>query len=108
MTTIHDENWDLASSVQLTPAAVELGPGELGVVIARTHPTGWFVSARYRPGLAVGDLEDFAEFVRVRVYLLLENGPTGSVWEPTRDQEAWRAVCTPSRLEMPEEVEAFR
>lgn len=102
-----DDNWRLAESMQLTPAAVELPPEHHGVVTARSHPTGWFVSARYRPGLDAGELQDFAEFVRVRTYLLLEKGPQDSVWENIGDG-SWHAVCVASRLELPEDIEAFR
>lgn len=103
-----DDNWMLASSVQLTPALTGLDEGQHGAVTARVHPTGWFISARYKPDLATVDLEDFAEFVRVRVYLLLENGPSDQVWQPAKDERAWRASCTPSSLDMPDVVEAFR
>ena len=103
-----DDNWTLANSVQLTPAIADLGRGEHGVITARPHPTGWFVSARYQPDLAPADLADFAEFVRVRVYLLLENGPSDRVWQAADEDRTWRAVCTPSSLDLPDEVEAFR
>ena len=79
--TIDDERWALAGSIQLTPAAEALDPELAGVITASPHPTGWFISARYRSGLSATDLRDFAEFVRVRTYLLLANGPVATTWE---------------------------
>lgn len=90
--TTYDETWELAQSIQPTPAGETLPPGRNGVVIARPHPTGWFVSARYRPDLAVDDLEDFAVFAQVRTYLLLADGPRELTWEPD-PAGGWRAYC---------------
>jgi hypothetical protein len=63
-------------------------------VIARPHATGWFLSAHHRPELDAGEVEHFAEFARVRAYLLLTQGPTTETWSPgggTDDWVAWVA-----------------
>jgi hypothetical protein len=105
--TTHNDNWLLAESLQLTPANHPLGAGYHGIVTARPHPTGWFISARYRVDLAAGDLADFAEFARVRSYLLLENGPRKPAWELAEDR-SWRAAYKPSSVNLPQDVEAWR
>lgn len=79
--TTDTERWELAASIQLTPATETLDPQHFGVVTARPHPTGWFISARYRSGLSTAQVDDFAEFVRVRTYLLLTSGPDATTWQ---------------------------
>ncbi len=95
-TTTHDENWAIAESIQLTPARESLGYDQHGVVIARPHPTGWLISARYQPTLSGRELEDFAEFVRLGTFALLEQGPREGSWETQADGYS-RAYCVPSR-----------
>ncbi len=87
-----EQNWALARSIELTPSCDGLKPGCIGVVIAEGHPTGWFISARFAPELSADRIEDFAHFVVVRTYLLLEYGPQTGVWEDDR-AGAWRAYC---------------
>jgi hypothetical protein len=101
----NDEHWELARSIQLTPATGPLPPDHVGAVTARSHPAGWFVSARYRPGLSAAELVDFAEFVQVRTYLLLEQGPQPATWDHD-GSSGWRANCVRSRLAPRERVNA--
>ncbi len=91
----NDENWSIAKSIQLTPTREGLPPGCRGVVAAEPHPTGWFISARHDPDLPHAQVEDFAHFVMVRTYLLLEHGPDVSVWQLGQDG-VWRASCVAS------------
>jgi hypothetical protein len=76
-----EEHLALARSIQLTPSTEGLKPGRPGVIAAERHPTGWFISARFDPDLAPEAIADFAHFVTVRVYLLLEHGPQPEAWE---------------------------
>jgi hypothetical protein len=94
-----DENWELARSIQLTPSRDGIRPGYNGVVTAEPHPAGWFISARFDPDLSAAEIQDFAQFVTVRTYLLLDRGPDGSEWEPTRDG-VWRADCVAAELDL--------
>ena len=93
--TRNDEHWAIARSIQLTPSREGVRPGCRGVVAAAPHPTGWFISAHFDPDLAEPQIEDFAQFVMVRCYLLLEHGPDGSAWELDTDG-VWRASCVGS------------
>jgi hypothetical protein len=87
-----DENWALAHSIELTPSRDGLKPGCIGVVVAERHPTGWFIAARFVPELSAELIEDFAHFVVVRTYLLLEYGPQPGVWDGDR-VGVWHAYC---------------
>ena len=62
----------------------------MGVVIARPHATGWFVSARCRHGLDSAEVETFKDFVTARVYLLLQEGPRPGAWTRGESDEEWR------------------
>jgi hypothetical protein len=86
------ENWALAGSIRLTPTREGLQAGCQGVVVAERNPTGWFISARFDPNLPTDQIEDFAQFVVVRTYLLLEYGPQPRVWDP-EGAGVWRANC---------------
>jgi hypothetical protein len=87
-----EENWALAHSIELTPSRDGLRSGCIGVVVAQRHPTGWFISARFVPKLSAELIEDFAHFVTVRTYLLLEYGPQPGVWVSDR-AGVWSAFC---------------
>ncbi len=87
-----EENWELACSIELTPSRDRLKSGCMGVVVAERHPTGWFISARFDPKLSPESVEDFAHFVVVRTYLLLEYGPQPGAWE-SDVVGVWRAYC---------------
>lgn len=76
--------WAIAESVQVTPVSSGLGC-YLGMAIARPHATGWFFSARSRRDLSDGERAQFNDFVALRVYLLLTQGPQAPVWEPIAD-----------------------
>lgn len=91
----NDENWAIARSIQLTPSREGLEPGCHGTVSAEPHPTGWFISARFDPDLEQAQVDDFAHFVMVRTYLLLEHGPDVAVWQYGTDG-VWRATCVGS------------
>ncbi len=54
-----------------------------GVLVARRHPTGWFVHAVRRDALPADRLRFFDELVTVRSYLLLTQGPQVPVWTLT-------------------------
>jgi hypothetical protein len=88
--TQSDDNWALAHSIQPTPTREGLSRGASGVVIAAAHPTGWFISARFDPDLTAADVEDFAHFVQVRTYLLLDQGPRPGSWDRCSGG-VWRA-----------------
>jgi hypothetical protein len=76
-----EEHLALARSIQLTPSREGLRAGCPGAIAAERHPTGWFISACFDPGLASEHVEDFVHFVTGRVYLLLEHGPQPEAWE---------------------------
>lgn len=76
-----EEAWALAESIQVTPT--DTGHGRYpGTVTARPQATGWFISARSRRDLSVGEAAKFREFVTLRGYLLLTRGAQPEVWEP--------------------------
>jgi hypothetical protein len=87
-----DENWALARSIQLTPVHEGLTPGCHGVVVAERHPTGWFILAGFDPEVPADLVDDFAHFVVVRTYLLLQYGPRPGTWE-AGTAGVWRANC---------------
>lgn len=86
---VHPE-WDTARAVPLRTDPLHSHGDILGLVVARRHPTGWFLSARCRSGLAPADHENLREFITVRVYLLLRGGPTTGSWAQTGPTE-WLA-----------------
>jgi hypothetical protein len=87
----------LARSIQITPATTTLPPGRRGMILGRQHATGWFISAQHDPDLSETDRADFAQFVMVRTYLLLKDGPRQDLWEPG-DDGWWRTYCLPTRI----------
>jgi hypothetical protein len=99
-----NEHWELVESIQLTPATVPLAHDYQGMVTARGHATGWFISARYRPSLTTEERADLADFVRVRTFLLLEHGPQPAPWERD-DSGAWRAYSVASQLRPRERID---
>ena len=86
-----DLDWEMASSIQLTPSAFDGDEDHMGVLIARPHATGWFVSARCRPGLAGHELDQFRKFASHTAYLLFQEGPTTGSWVPSARAEEWQA-----------------
>ena len=96
---VTEEHWDLARSIQITPARNPLPPNRHGWIAARRHPTGWFISARYAPDLNETDRADFAQFAMARTYLLLKDGPRAHLWEPA-DDGCWRSYCLPAHLDL--------
>jgi hypothetical protein len=99
-----DPMWRVASKTQIfavDEAAViglvrELDHGESGqpvdgVVVAKRHPTGWFVHAVRRSTLPPDQIGLFEELVTVRSYLLLAHGPKAPAWQPGPAQGEWRS-----------------
>jgi len=86
-----DPEWAIAMCVPLGPGAVDVDGGILGVVTARKHATGWFISASHRAGMSQEEIADFRHFVSVRVYLLLYYGPGVDTWAPEGSSGQWRA-----------------
>ncbi len=100
-----DPRWDVASATQIlvadpttvTSLAIESeppGPGAevVGVVVARRHPTGWFLHAVRRDDLPEDQLAPFRESVTVRTFLLLTHGPEAPAWRPSPVEGEWRSV----------------
>jgi hypothetical protein len=77
-----DSRWAVAGGIELFADLDEPDRRQVGVVVARPHPTGWFLSAHVRPEMDSASIEHFAEFARVRAYLLLTQGPTARTWAP--------------------------
>ncbi|MGA8248565.1 MAG: hypothetical protein WB797_16785 [Nocardioides sp.] len=102
-----DPRWELAATTQIFAADArtivrlvrEIDPGasgtELdGILMARSHPTGWFLCAVRRDDLGGDDLGHFVELVTVRSYLLLRHGPVAHVWRPGPGDGEWRSPAT--------------
>jgi hypothetical protein len=77
-----DQIAELAQTIQVAPAREPLPSEQRGVVVARQHPTGWFISARYRPSLSAAEIDEFASFTEMQAHLLLESGPQDPSWQP--------------------------
>jgi hypothetical protein len=101
-----DPRWELAASTQVfraDPSTIvglvrEVDPEASvraldGVLIARSHPTGWFLSAIGRDDLRGEDLNHFHELVTVRTYVLLRQGPVRHVWRPAPGDHEWRSAA---------------
>jgi hypothetical protein len=99
-----DPLWKVAASTQVFTAdqrTVDRLAGEVdavhrdapydGLLIARPHPTGWFVWAVRRDDLTDEDLGYLRELVVVRTYLLLRQGPGATVWSPIPGHAEWRS-----------------
>jgi|SRR5579875_421597 len=106
-----EDCWALASAVEIfgnifeNSAAPEREQhGVIGVVVARPHATGWFLSAHHRPDLDPDEVEHFAEFARVRCYLLLTAGPTAETWTPGPGDDDWLAWSLADQFEVAESV----
>lgn len=97
--TEHPE-WAIAADLPVAQQHCSRDNAMLGLVSARRHPTGWFVSAQLRPGAPPDDVVDFRHFITVRVYLLLRYGPQVGVW--SRDSSSDGEHCQAGfRAEMP-------
>lgn len=90
-TCTEDPEWAIAMCVPIGPGAVDVDSGILGVVTARKHSTGWFISASHHAGMSHEEIADFRHFVSVRVYLLLYYGPGVDTWAPEGSNGRWRA-----------------
>jgi hypothetical protein len=108
-----DPRWELAASTPVFGAAAEtvvelvrdVDPdaserGLDGVLIARAHPTGWFLHAVRRDDLQGADLDHFHELVIVRIYLLLRKGPVPQVWSPLPGSHEWRSAAVSMSAEV--------
>lgn len=62
-----------------------------GVLVAKRHPTGWFVHAVRRDTLLPDQIPLFEELVTVRSYLLLAHGPQAPAWRAARVEGEWRS-----------------
>jgi len=62
-----------------------------GCLVARRHPTGWFVHAVHRDTLSPDQIPIFGELVTVRCYLLLAHGPQAPAWRPAPVEGEWRS-----------------
>jgi hypothetical protein len=88
-----DGDWEMAQSIQITPSEFEGEREHVGVLIARPHATGWFISARCRRGLHAGELKHFQNFVARSAYLLLQEGPRPGTWAQGHSEQEWRAYA---------------
>ena len=86
-------DWEMANSIQITPTELGDKQHHLGIVIARPHATGWFVSARCRHGLDGAEAGTFEQFVATQEYLLLQEGPTRGAWARGNSDEEWHAYA---------------
>lgn len=109
-----DPRWDVAASTQVFSAdlrtvvalvrEVDAAASEAmldGVLLARSHPTGWFLWAVRRDDLRGEDLAHFNELVTVRTYLLLRQGPVPRVWRATPGGHEWRSPAASLPAELP-------
>lgn len=78
---------DLVQSTRCRRASVD------GVLVARRHPTGWFVHAVRSQALDPVQSRYFEELVTVRVHLLLGHGPLPPVWEQVPREDEWRSAA---------------
>ncbi len=88
-----DADWDMAQSIQITPSDFDGDRDHDGVLIARPHEAGWFISARCRPGLGAGDRKQLQKFVARSAYLLLQEGPHAGSWSQRDSDQEWRAYA---------------
>lgn len=88
---VEDPEWAMASGVPVLDDRLIAARHIVGLVEARRHPTGWFVSARYRRGTPSEEVLNFRHFVTVRVYLLLRLGPHVGVWDQDELGDVWQA-----------------
>ncbi len=102
-----DPRWELAASTQVFVSTretvvrlvrevhAEAGERVLdGVLIARRHPTGWFLSALRCDDVPAHDRDHFRELVTVRSYLLLRDGPEPRLWGVAHVGHEWRSAAT--------------
>ena len=99
-----DPRWEIAANTEIwisdAATLAELAKGCFGVdqnekingaVIAARHPTGWFVHALRSRWMSGHEARHFAEFVKVRVFLLLAGGGRPQAWGAAQDGSEWRA-----------------
>ena len=86
-----DPNWTTARSVPITRGHIHWQPDQIGVIIAQRHATGWFIHAKYRADAPAAEFEHFREFIAVRVYLLLTQGPQSATWSCGDNDGEWLA-----------------
>lgn len=100
-----DPRWEVASATQILVAdaetvsrlALEAGVLEQeslveAVLVARRHPTGWFVHAVRRDDLFKSQVHLLRELATVRTYLLLTRGPEPHVWRRGPGVGEWRSM----------------
>jgi hypothetical protein len=108
-----DPRWEVAAATQVFSAPRETvmtlvrevdakasERGLDGVLIARPHPTGWFLHAVRRDDLRGEDLDHFNELVTVRTYLLLRHGPVPPMWSPVYADHEWRSAALSTAAEL--------
>jgi hypothetical protein len=86
-----DPAWTTARSVPITSGQIDWDPDQLGVIVAQRHATGWFIHAKYRADAPAAELEQFKEFIAVRIYLLLTQGPQLGTWSRGENDGDWLA-----------------
>lgn len=99
-----DLDWDLARTIQVTPSAFEGEEDHAGVLIARPHATGWFVSARCRPDLPQQELDEFQDTAARRAYVLFQQGPEVGSWAQSTDGQEWRSFVDSGSRDQDEEL----
>jgi hypothetical protein len=108
--TNEDPDWTTARSVPITSDQIHWEPDQIGVIIAQRHATGWFLQATYRADAPDAEFEHFREFIAVRVYLLLTQGPRSPAWSRGENDGRWVASWVITQCEiadlMPDTVPA--
>jgi hypothetical protein len=111
-----DPLWQVAASTQVFAAdratvdiltrQVEAEDVDLvydGLLIARPHPTGWFLWAVRRDDLHQEALGHFRELVTVRAFVLLSQGPVPRLWTPMPvGHPEWRSPAPSLSAELSE------
>jgi hypothetical protein len=95
-----DPRWHVVAGIELFADLGDADSNHRGVVRARPHPAGWFISAHHHPDITADELAHLAEFARVRAYLLSTAGPTVDTWTPSQGQDNWIAYWDVDALDV--------
>ncbi|MDQ2748444.1 MAG: hypothetical protein ABI775_08790 [Pseudonocardiales bacterium] len=82
--------WAVAEGTQIAPGLFK-DDERIGVIVARPHRTGWFVSAHHRMGLDDAHMVKLREYVTVHVFGLLWRGPLEAAWTHHPATDFWSA-----------------
>jgi hypothetical protein len=88
-----DVAWAVAEGIQIGPGLFK-NDERIGVIVARPHPTGWFVSAHHRMGLGDAQMSKLRECVTLHVFSLLWRGPGEEPWTHHPATDLWYADVT--------------